>query len=83
MVSLYDCLYNLFENAIKAAYPDLTNPPIVLTLSSNNPKFGDYQCNSAMPIHQQLKSKGKPFLERVNQNDWTLRNSFISCLFIY
>ncbi|XP_004931696.1 arginine--tRNA ligase, cytoplasmic [Bombyx mori] len=49
-------LKNLFEVAITNAYPDLENPPIALTLSGNNPKFGDYQCNSAMAIAQLLKA---------------------------
>lgn len=49
MISIYETLYNLFEKAISEAYPDLTDPPIVIS-SSNNPKFGDYQCNSALPL---------------------------------
>lgn len=56
-ICLVDELKNVFENAIKSAYPDLEDPPIVITLSGNNPKFGDYQCNSAMPISQLLKAK--------------------------
>lgn len=52
-----DELKNIFAIAIESAYPDLEDPPVVITLSGNNPKFGDYQCNSAMPISQLLKAK--------------------------
>ncbi|CAK1587144.1 unnamed protein product [Parnassius mnemosyne] len=56
-VCILDELKNVFEIAITSAYPDLDDPPLVITLSGNNPKFGDYQCNSAMPISQLLKAK--------------------------
>ncbi|XP_045500219.1 arginine--tRNA ligase, cytoplasmic [Colias croceus] len=56
-LSVLDELKNIFTVAVDAAYPDLEDPPVVITLSGNNPKFGDYQCNSAMPISQLLKAK--------------------------
>ncbi|XP_028178393.1 arginine--tRNA ligase, cytoplasmic [Ostrinia furnacalis] len=56
-VCIVDELKNVFSLGILSAYPDLEDPPVVITLSSNNPKFGDYQCNSAMPISQLLKAK--------------------------
>lgn len=56
-ICVLDELKNVFEIAITSAYPFLEDPPIVISLSGNNPKFGDYQCNSAMPISQILKSK--------------------------
>ncbi|KAF9419502.1 hypothetical protein HW555_004002 [Spodoptera exigua] len=56
-ICLVDELKNIFEVAITSAYPDLEDPPVVITLSGNNPKFGDYQCNSAMAISQLLKAK--------------------------
>ncbi|XP_063365332.1 arginine--tRNA ligase, cytoplasmic [Cydia amplana] len=56
-ICILDELKNVFEIAITSAYPDLEDPPVVITLSGNNPKFGDYQCNSAMPISQLLKAK--------------------------
>uniref|UniRef100_A0A2A4K4Y4 Probable arginine--tRNA ligase, cytoplasmic n=1 Tax=Heliothis virescens TaxID=7102 RepID=A0A2A4K4Y4_HELVI len=55
-ICLVDELKNIFEVAITSAYPDLKDPPVVITLSGNNPKFGDYQCNSAMAISQMLKA---------------------------
>lgn len=57
-VCIVDELKKVFEIAITSAYPDLEEPPIAITLSGNNPKFGDYQCNSAMAISNLLKSKG-------------------------
>ncbi|XP_076244884.1 arginine--tRNA ligase-like protein isoform X2 [Calliopsis andreniformis] len=56
-VSIYDTLVGLFERAISAAYPDVPDPPVIIT-SSTSPKFGDYQCNSAMPLTKQLSSTG-------------------------
>lgn len=56
-ICIVDELKNIFEIAITSAYPDLEDPPIVISLSGNNPKFGDYQCNSAMAISQLLKAK--------------------------
>lgn len=50
-------LHRLFAAAISTAFPNIPDPPVVMTLS-NNPKFGDYQCNSAMPIAQLLKAQG-------------------------
>lgn len=56
--SIRDHLCTVFHKAISAAYPDVVDPPVIVTTSSN-PKFGDYQCNSAMPLAQQLSSSGK------------------------
>lgn len=56
-ICLLDELKNIFEVAIASAYPDLKDPPVVITVSGNHPKFGDYQCNSAMAISQMLKAK--------------------------
>ncbi|XP_017764504.1 PREDICTED: arginine--tRNA ligase, cytoplasmic isoform X2 [Eufriesea mexicana] len=57
VISIYDTLFNLFKKAISVAYPDICEPPVLIT-SSNNPKFGDYQCNSAMPLYKQLNNNG-------------------------
>lgn len=62
MENIQDVLYTVFSQAISAAYPDVTDAPVVITLSGNNPKFGDYQCNSAMPIANILKQLGKEIL---------------------
>lgn len=56
--SILGALQKYFEVAIQRAYPDLSDAPVVVTVSGNS-KFGDYQCNSAMPIAQLLKNKGQ------------------------
>ncbi|XP_025722856.1 arginine--tRNA ligase, cytoplasmic [Callorhinus ursinus] len=56
MININSQLQDVFGCAIKAAYPDLENPPLVVT-PSQQPKFGDYQCNSAMGISQIFKTK--------------------------
>lgn len=59
MLSIYESLYKLFEKAIIAAYPDLPDPPVTIALAGNNPKFGDYQCNSAMSLSKTLGAQGE------------------------
>lgn len=61
VISIYDTLCKIMEKAIKAAYPDLIEPPIIVT-SSTNPKFGDYQCNSPMSLVPLLTSPGMSFI---------------------
>ncbi|XP_053145833.1 arginine--tRNA ligase, cytoplasmic isoform X1 [Hemicordylus capensis] len=53
MINVNSCLQDIFGAAIKAAYPELENPPLAVT-PSQQPRFGDYQCNSAMSISQVL-----------------------------
>ncbi|XP_072745001.1 arginine--tRNA ligase, cytoplasmic [Anoplolepis gracilipes] len=72
-ISINNTLYEIFQRAITAAYPDILNPPVIVT-TSNNPKFGDYQCNSAMPLAQQLSSPGNKVVPR------TVANNIISKL---
>ncbi|XP_076289361.1 arginine--tRNA ligase-like protein [Lasioglossum baleicum] len=57
VISVYDTLYNLFAKAIHAAYENVPEPPVILA-ASNSPKFGDYQCNSAMPLVTLISSHG-------------------------
>lgn len=57
MISISEALSLLFEKAINEAYPDLTDPPVVISMS-NNPKLGDYQCNSALPLMKLLSTSG-------------------------
>ncbi|KAL0113269.1 hypothetical protein PUN28_012432 [Cardiocondyla obscurior] len=56
-ISILDNLSTVFNKAISAAYPDIVDPPVIVTTSTNS-KFGDYQCNSAMPLAQQLSISG-------------------------
>lgn len=55
VISINNTLFKLFQKAINEAYPNVADPPVVVT-TSNNPKFGDYQCNSAMPLARLLSS---------------------------
>ncbi|KAJ8953069.1 hypothetical protein NQ318_013411 [Aromia moschata] len=64
MQSITEILTNTFTTAISAAFPDITDPPIVIALSGNNPNFGDYQCNSAMPLANIYKQLGKKIAPR-------------------
>ncbi|OCT87804.1 arginine--tRNA ligase, cytoplasmic [Xenopus laevis] len=55
MININAQLQEVFGTAIRAAYPELQNAPLAVT-PSQQPKFGDYQCNSAMGITQMLKA---------------------------
>lgn len=58
-VTLLNDVKTRFLNAVTKAFPAITNPPISVALS--NPKFGDYQCNSAIMLFKNYK----PLLEGV------------------
>ncbi|EZA54370.1 putative arginyl-tRNA synthetase, cytoplasmic [Ooceraea biroi] len=57
-ICIHSVLCELFTDAIKAAFPEVINAPVIVT-STTNVKFGDYQCNSAMPLAQHLNFIGK------------------------
>lgn len=57
MININQRLQEIFGEAIRAACPDLDNPPLAVT-PNQQAKFGDYQCNSAMALAQMLKCKG-------------------------
>lgn len=59
MESPRDILLKMFKRAVWAAFPDIEDP-LIPVLPSTNEKFGDYQCNAAMPLSQALKKAGKP-----------------------
>ena len=52
MLSVNSIIEQVFALAIQAAFPQLGSDAPVMVVPSSNPKFGDYQCNSAMPICQ-------------------------------
>ncbi|XP_012534883.2 arginine--tRNA ligase, cytoplasmic [Monomorium pharaonis] len=62
-MSIQDHLHSVFHKAISAAYPDISDPPVIVTTSSN-PKFGDYQFNGAMRLAQQLSNSGTKITPR-------------------
>ncbi|XP_060066767.1 arginine--tRNA ligase, cytoplasmic-like [Ylistrum balloti] len=55
MLSIGIIMEELFGLAIRHAYPDLNDIPVMIQGSS---KFADYQCNSAMVICAKLKAQG-------------------------
>lgn len=59
MESIVDVLTDLFTTAVASAFPDITDPPIDIALAGSGPKFGDYQCNSALPLANIYKQLGK------------------------
>ncbi|PKU36976.1 hypothetical protein llap_12719 [Limosa lapponica baueri] len=73
MININSRLQEIFGAAIQAAYPDLENAPLVVT-PSQQPKFGDYQCNSAMGITQILlktkeqKVSPREIAEKITKN---------------
>lgn len=57
MDSVINILTGIFTEAISAAFPDITDAPIVI-VPADNPKFGDYQCNSVMKLVSIYKQAG-------------------------
>jgi len=57
MFNVQNALVMLFRTAIDKAFPATGDIPVVLTLAMN-PKFGDYQCNTAMAATKILKGAG-------------------------
>uniref|UniRef100_A0AC34FAE0 Arginine--tRNA ligase n=1 Tax=Panagrolaimus sp. ES5 TaxID=591445 RepID=A0AC34FAE0_9BILA len=55
--SLMSRLKEVFSEAQKTAYPQVPNFPPIIT-EATNPKFGDYQCNSALGLSKKLKEFG-------------------------
>lgn len=51
MVNINQQLQEIFGKAIRSSFPELENPPLALA-PNQQPKFGDYQCNSAMAMAQ-------------------------------
>lgn len=52
MLSVNSIIEQVFALAIHSAFPQLGSDAPVMVVPSSNPKFGDYQCNSAMAISQ-------------------------------
>ena len=58
MKSLLSHLYAKFHQAAQKAFPDLTDIPTEVTVSTQA-KFGHYQCNTAMKLTKALKQPPK------------------------
>lgn len=57
-ISICETLFNLFQDATAAAYPNLVDPPIAIAVAPNA-KFGDYEFSSSMQIVKLLNTSGK------------------------
>lgn len=83
MESIQDLLTDIFGSAISAAYPDIPDPPVVIALSGNNVKFGDYQCNSALQLANMFKQQGEfrqfqvYLIKSLKPQDTCSNNSFL------
>ncbi|KAM9312744.1 arginine--tRNA ligase, cytoplasmic [Gastrophryne carolinensis] len=73
MININIQLQEIFGRAIRDAYPKLENPPLAVT-PSQQPKFGDYQCNSAMAMTQLLKAMD----QKVSPRD--IADKIVKCL---
>ncbi|KAG7263462.1 hypothetical protein CRUP_038587 [Coryphaenoides rupestris] len=58
MLNIVQRLQEVFSRAVGVAWPQVAAPPLAVT-PNQQPKFGDYQCNSAMALAQILKSSGQ------------------------
>lgn len=70
MMSVMKHLNDIFNEAIKDAFPDYVSAGNVAIISEiSHPKFGDYQCNNSLGINKFLKEKNinKPPIEIANE----------------
>ncbi|XP_068456876.1 arginine--tRNA ligase, cytoplasmic [Clinocottus analis] len=72
MTNINQRLQEIFGEAIRAACPELDDPPLSVG-PNQQAKFGDYQCNSAMALAQMLKAQGvklnpREIAEKIIQN---------------
>ena len=63
--SIIDYIQSIFDVAIASAFPDLplVKSPII-PVQPKMEKFGDYQCNAALPIASIFKEKGEKVAPR-------------------
>ncbi|XP_064636774.1 arginine--tRNA ligase, cytoplasmic-like [Lineus longissimus] len=73
MANILGVVSNIFEFAIKSAFPNMPDPPLNVTVSTKI-EFGDYQCNSAMAISGLLKASG----QKVNPRE--IAQNIINCV---
>jgi arginyl-tRNA synthetase len=48
-------LASTFKTALRTAFPAMDVEPFVA--ATNNPQFGDYQCNNAMALFGRMRGK--------------------------
>lgn len=75
MTSIQAQLNQQFRQAFTAAFgTDVPLPEEPLVVPASNPKFGDYQCNAALPLAKPLQRKprdiAQALVEQVQVTDW-------------
>ncbi len=68
MKSTLNELQNRVQGALVAAFGDEYSNTDPLLVSTNNPKFGDYQANVAMSLAKPLKMKPRVIATQINEN---------------
>jgi len=64
-ILMIDNLRDIFATALKKTFGDDIEPVEPLVVPATNPKFGDYQCNVALPLAKQLKQKPRAIAEQI------------------
>ena len=71
---MIDNLRDIFAIALKETFGDDLKILEPLVVPATNPKFGDYQCNVALPLAKQLKQKPRAIAEqivdKIDVEDW-------------
>ncbi len=68
MKSTLNELQNRVQRALIAAFGDEYSDTDPLLVSTNNPKFGDYQANVAMSLAKPLKSNPRAIATQITEN---------------
>jgi arginyl-tRNA synthetase len=72
MVSILTQLNDHFAQALEGQFPPDVNLPTPLVVLASNPKFGDFQCNIALPLAKQLGQQPRAIaMEIVNKVNLT------------
>lgn len=77
MNSLLTHLTDLFSAAIAKTLPSLPFIKAIITISKSGPKFGDYQCNSALSLIRFVQEKGSKMSPRSLAED-IIKNLVVS-----
>lgn len=65
MSSLLEQLNTLFTTAIASVVGDNVTIPTPVIVPASNPKFGDFQCNGALPLAKILGEKPRAIAEKI------------------
>ncbi|MDY6781524.1 MAG: arginine--tRNA ligase [Cyanobacteriota bacterium] len=63
--SIQDQLQQHFSQALKAAIGSEVSDRDSIIVPASNPKFGDYQCNIALPLAKELKQKPREIAKKI------------------